>query len=126
MQELDCITALVKPTEICLEWINQLLSVDGNEPLSLEDITSDCTILLLPVFDNSQEMAEFIEDIYLDVFESELASWEEDERSWPKDLGFEQFLQWFKLEFHSMVYDFTDEIEKKDHITNIPSDEDYY
>ena len=46
-----------------------------------------------------------LEDFYEQIFESELWSWYTDERAWPEDRTFKLFLEWFTLEFHSVVED---------------------
>ncbi|VEB43206.1 Uncharacterised protein [Chromobacterium violaceum] len=48
----------------------------------------------------------------------ELASWDEDEALWPKDLSLKAFWEWFDVEIHSTVIDSVDE-----DITNSPASE---
>ncbi len=39
------------------------------------------------------------------LFEQELVGWSQDEDAWPTKRDFHTFLEWFDIEFHSMVLD---------------------
>lgn len=112
MYEVDRIVAIIKPTEKVLGWLHQ--NIEETAELTLSDIRSDSTALLLPLFDEPDEAMEFIQESYLDIFENELASWEIVEESWPTVRSFETFLKWFDVEFHSVVYDMTDDAGEMD------------
>lgn len=103
MQELERVAVVLKPTEKMLAWINE--NTESSDMLTLNDIRSDCTVLLLPTFTNEIQAEAYILDIYQIIFTHELQTWYEDENLWPKELTIELFLQWFDIEIHSMVYD---------------------
>ena len=104
MQELERVAAILKPSEVMLEWINEQ-QAEGDEKLMLEDIQLDCTVILLPTFEEEEEAEDYLNQIYEELFESELSAWNEDESTWPEDRSIDTFLEWFDIEFHSMVYD---------------------
>jgi len=104
MDELERIVAIIKPTEKCLDWLNSLPDTKPEDILSLEDIRADSTAILLPEFKRSAEAKEYIRNNYIKLFDHELETWETDKSLWPKTRSFETFLDWFDIEFHTMVY----------------------
>lgn len=74
-------------------------------PYSIESLANDCTVLLLPHFDDDDDSLEFIKKTYRQIFELELDSWSTDENTWPKKRTYSLFRKWFKIEFHSEVFD---------------------
>ena len=43
------------------------------------------------------------------LFEEHLAAWWTDEAAWPQQRDLKMFLNWFGVEFHSLVFDLCDE-----------------
>jgi hypothetical protein len=111
MEEIERVAAILKPSEIMLEWINE--QVDEDELLSLEEAQMDSTIILLPTFDNEDEAESYLNEVFDDIFMNELSVWNEDESSWPLERSLEVFLEWFDIEFHSMVYDCAEKITSR-------------
>jgi hypothetical protein len=107
MQELERVAAILKPSEIMLDWINEQQSDEGGM-LLLEDIQIDCTVILLPTFEEEEEAEDYLNQIYEELFVNELTAWNEDESTWPQDRSIDTFLEWFDIEFHSIVYDCTE------------------
>src|SRR5579864_2009093 len=106
MQELNRIISIIKPTTKMLEWLNQ--QPGQTEILTLNDIHSDCTAILIPPFDNPEDAHQYIDDMSSEIFENELTSWGVNEKDWPKSRTIEMFEAWFDVEFHSMVFDASD------------------
>ena len=104
MNTINRQVAVIKPKKPYVDWINSLPGTD--EPLSIESLNKDCTVLLLPNFDDDEESLKFIKNIYRSIFEIELDSWCTDENFWPKNRDYNIFDQWFTIEFHSEVFDF--------------------
>jgi hypothetical protein len=103
MYSVDRMVALVRPQKAFLDWLNQL---PGNEyELTLDQIRSDCTVLLVPEFDEPEEAIAYIDDIYTQVFEMELASWCEDHKLWPRERSLRLFWEWLDVEIHSTLID---------------------
>jgi len=70
-------------------------------------------VILLPVVDSDEQAESFIKDIFQDLFELELSSWIVVDEMWPENITYKMFLEWFDVEFHSMVFDsLIDDIEK--------------
>lgn len=104
MQEIERVAAILKPSETMLEWINAQAE-EENEQVTLEDIQTDCTVILLPTFDEEEDAEDYLNDIYDELFTNELSAWNEDESTWPENRSLDTFLEWFEIEFHSVVYD---------------------
>jgi hypothetical protein len=95
---------ILKPKQPFLNWLNSF----NNKNLSLEDIRSDCTVFLIPVFDSLKEVEKYIRSIFPDLFDMELGEWNVDELLWPKDRTIEMFREWFDIYFHSTIIDAVD------------------
>ena len=104
MNSINRQVAIIKPKKPYADWINSLPGAD--ELSSIESLSNDCTALLLPHFDNRDESLKFVKKIYKQIFEMELDSWSTDEKLWPKKRNYGLFHEWFKIEFHSEVFDF--------------------
>jgi hypothetical protein len=103
--------AIIKPKQPFVDWANSV----GNEKdqYSISDFSTDCSVILLPVVDSDEHAEAFIKDIFQDLFELELSSWIVDDEMWPENITYKMFLEWFYVEFHSMVFDsLKDDIEK--------------
>jgi len=103
IQPIERVAALLKPSLVMLDWINE--SSDDEDAVSLEEVHADATVILLPIFEDEEETEDYLNQIYQAIFEDELASWDEDETTWPEDRSLEVFLEWFDIELHSVVKD---------------------
>lgn len=101
LQPIERVAALLKPTQLMLDWINE--NSDEEDAITLEEAHADATIILLPLFEDEEQTEEYLSDIYLDIFEGELESWDENEETWPKERSLDTFLEWFEIEIHSLV-----------------------
>jgi hypothetical protein len=113
MQELDRVAAVLKPTEKMLTWINH--HAESEETYTLDDISTDCTVVLLPAFDDEEEAEHYLLEIFDELFASELMSWNENPTTWPEDRSIEMFLEWFDIDFHSLVYDVAELISQNEY-----------
>lgn len=117
MEELDRVAAILKPTEIMLNWINKY--AESEETYTLDDVATDCTVVLFPAFDHEEDAENYLLEVYDELFTTELMSWNDDPNTWPASRNIEMFLTWFDVEFHSLVYDAApllsdDELESDD------------
>ncbi len=103
MFEVDRIAAVVRPTKAMLEWLYTQPS--QYDHVTLESLQEDCVVLLIPPFDGPKQSMEYIRQIYKGILEAELISWGVPESARPKDCTLDTFLKWFKVEFHSVIYD---------------------
>ena len=95
--------AIIKPKQPFVDWANSV--GDEEEQYSISDLSTDCSVILLPVLDSDEHAEAFIKEIYQDVFELELSSWIVDDHTWPEKVTYKMFLEWFEVEFHSIVFD---------------------
>lgn len=95
--------AVIKPKKPFLDWLNT--APDNEVELTLDNIRADCNVLLLPDFDEPEEAVTYIDDLYEQLFEMELAAWYEDTQLWPKQRSLKLFWEWFDVELHSTVID---------------------
>lgn len=105
MYEIDRMVAIVHPTQYFAEWLNKNCNKD--DQVKLSEIQTDCTVLVIPLFESTEEAEDYLETIYQDIFENELESWCLDEDLWPKKRTLELFNKWFHIDLHSFVYDTT-------------------
>jgi hypothetical protein len=106
--------AVIRPKQPYVDWANSV-SNDGRT-YSLEELSEDCSVILLPEYDSDQHADAILRDLYPRIFEVELYSWSVDSQDWPKKRDFSKFSDWFDVELHSMVFDPSeDDIEKEPH-----------
>jgi len=103
MKTINRSVAVIKPKQLYVDWINQLPSTE--EKLTLGDLQSDCTAILIPEFDREEESKAFISAMTESLFAEELAGWCTDETCWPKKRTNRMFWKWFEVEVHSEVFD---------------------
>jgi hypothetical protein len=104
MNSINRQVAIIKPKKPYADWISSLPGID--EEYSIESLSDDCTAILLPQFDNEEQSLNFIKKIYKKLFEIELASWNTDLKTWPKNRTYKIFCEWFKIEMHTEILDF--------------------
>lgn len=107
MYFVDRMAVVLKPTETFLQWVNQLGS--DLPDLTLAQIRSNCSVFLVPVFDEPEAAVAYFDERHRDIFAAELSGWTMDESTWPKDMGLETFWQFFELEVHDTVLDLADD-----------------
>jgi hypothetical protein len=113
MFQIDRSVAIIKPKQPFVDWVNS--SADAvDDQYTIQDFSTDCSVILLPVVDSDEHAEAFIKDMFQDLFELELSSWMADDETWPENLTYKMFLEWFDVEYHSMVFDsLKDDIEKE-------------
>ena len=100
---VDRSAVVLKPTQVFLDWLNQ---TDSDLPdLTLVQLRANCSVFLIPIFDTPEQAVAYFSEHYQQIFLSELASWVEDARLYPKNLNLETFWQFFELDVHDMVLD---------------------
>ncbi len=77
----------VRPTRHFVDWINALEPTMGEDDLTLADVEHESTVYLIPEMDTPEALEAFVRERYLEILETELRAWEEDERQWPEALG---------------------------------------
>jgi hypothetical protein len=116
---VDRSAAIIRPKQPFLEWLNGL---PGNDVvLSLDEIRSDCTVILVPEAAEPEDSIAYIDDLAEKLFEQELASWVADDALWPQKRSLKLFWEWFDVEIHLGVMDAVEE-----EIHNTPADHNYH
>ncbi|MGB6010526.1 MAG: hypothetical protein WBI57_04570 [Desulfobacterales bacterium] len=111
MFQLNRSVAIIKPKQPFVDWANSV--VDEDEQYSISDFSIDCSVILLPVVNSDEEAEALIKDMFQDLFELELSSWIVIDEMWPENITYKMFMEWFDVEFHSIVFDsLKDDIEK--------------
>ncbi|WP_037586129.1 hypothetical protein [Stenoxybacter acetivorans] len=106
MYFVDRSAVVLKPTAAFLQWLK---STDDNIPeLTLTQLQSNCTTLLIPECDRPESAIAYIGERYQAIFEAEIAAWELPESQWPRDMSLTAFWQFFEAEIHDMVLDTMD------------------
>lgn len=111
MREIDRSVAIIKPKAPYIKWANSL--PDADREYAPEVFQKDCTVVLIPEFDTVREARAYVNDIWEDIFDHELNGWSTDKMWWPHNRTQKMFWQWFGVEFHSMVFDYTENEIKK-------------
>ena len=81
--------AIIKPRQPYLDW-GRCLPVPPVD-LTLDELRTDCTAILIPDFDDPAGAETFIAGIAVDLFELELDPWDRDPETWPHDRSYETF-----------------------------------
>ena len=112
MYLVDRTAAVLKPTEAFLQWLQK---TDTEMPeLTLSQLRANCTVFLLPLFDEPEEVVAYFNERFEEIFEAELSSWTIDDHAWP-ELNLDLIWQFFELEVHDTVLD----LEESD-LENMP------
>jgi hypothetical protein len=106
MYDIDRSLLVVKPKKPFFDWVQ---AVSYDEDLTLEDVREDASAYLIPELESPDEEAEILKKCYEDIFGSQLSSWYIDPQVWPQQRDFKMFLEWFDIEFHSLVFDLLNE-----------------
>jgi hypothetical protein len=102
MQLIKRSLVLIKAKQPFINWVNRK---PFSIPLTPADVNQDCLTILVPDFNTSAELMAYIAPFKEIWFEIELATWNQDEQSWPNPRTSALFDEWFDLEIHSMVWD---------------------
>ncbi len=94
---------IVRPKQPFLDWAAGL-----DDSGLLPDVEGERTIYLIPDFDTDDDAQTIIEEVYAEVFDSELYGWHIDESAWPTNRDLKTFREWFAIELHSVVEDLCD------------------
>lgn len=112
MHVINRSAAIIKPKQPFVDWANSVS--DEENKYMIKDFSTDCSVILLPGIDSDEHAEAIVQNLYNDIFEVELSSWTTDENEWPRKRKYEMFLEWFEIEYHSIVLDpFEDDIEKE-------------
>ena len=92
------------PRKAMADWIQKVMPdnlIDLSNPLEHDN----GRIYLIPEFEDSQELIEWLQKNYEPIFENELYFWCTNSEFWPKERSWEVFTEWLYISFQSMVMD---------------------
>lgn len=95
----------VKPTQVFVDWINQLDATEGEDDLTLADVGRESTIYLIGEMDSEEAVQAYVRDRFLDILENELRAWEEDVRLWPETLDWAMFERFLQVDYSYLALD---------------------
>ncbi|MEQ5800797.1 hypothetical protein [Halomonas sp. H10-9-1] len=99
----------LRPTQHFVDWINGLEPTMDGDDLTLADVERESTVYLIPEMDTPEALQEFVRERYLEILETELRAWEEDERQWPETLDWPLFQRFLQLEHSYLAIDLDNE-----------------
>jgi hypothetical protein len=105
MFDIDRSLMVVRPKQAFFDWVQ---SVNYEPNLTLARVRDDPSAYLIPELMEDSEEATILEWCYEGVFEAELEAWYTDTELWPRERNLKMFLEWFEVEFHSLVCDLLD------------------
>ena len=106
MSEINRSLVILRPKQPFLDWGMALDDEDKN--FTLEQLAEDSTAYLIPEVWDASDQEELLESYYDVLFEQQLVGWWTDETAWPQKRNLKMFLDWFEVEFHSLVFDLCD------------------
>ena len=107
MSEINRSLIILRPKQSFLDWARSL--DDESNDLTLESLNEESTAYLIPEILEDSDQEEFLKTCYDILFEEQLEGWWTDEAAWPQQRDLRMFLDWFEVEFHSLVFDLSDE-----------------
>ena len=107
MFEINRSLIILRPKEAFLDWARSL--DEDSADLTLDSLKEDSTAYLIPEIWDDSDQEEFLKVCYANLFEEQLEGWCSDEAAWPTQRELKVFLNWFEVEFHSLVFDLCDE-----------------
>lgn len=105
---LNRLLVLVTPKAPFAEWAARADPKDKTPP-TLADVRRESTAYLIEECVMEPEYLRALKRHFHDIFENELAGWYTLEETWPKNLSFAVFQEWFDFSFVSMIHDLADE-----------------
>lgn len=103
IRQLKRTAIIVKPKAPYIQWAN---SLDDDGVKLGEDFEPEHMVYLIEdMGDYLVDIEAMIEPYYEFIFEEELNAWHRRESDWPVNRDLSTFLEWFDVEYHSMIID---------------------
>jgi len=102
MRTINRYAFIVRPKKMFLDWVNY---TDPKHPMTLDEIRDEPDVYLLPEIEDPKEQQKYLETHCEKIFEHKLYAYWTDSESFPKDLSWTVFKEWFDFEILSMVID---------------------
>jgi len=98
---------IVRPKAPFVDWIRS--ADDESKHITSEEIAAEPNVYLVDDYEMDGQRDQLLAEYYKEIFEEELNSWITDESVWPKKRDLKTFKEWFHVDFHSVVFDLSDE-----------------
>ncbi len=95
-------SVIVRPKQPYLDWAAPFNDASKLMPSSVGD---DRTVYLVPEYEDDLEAMKILSECFDIIFDAELANWQQDDSTWPKNRTFSMFRDWFSIDYHSIVED---------------------
>lgn len=110
MKLLNRSALVVRPRQPFVDWVGTLDSEHSglDEPLTLAQHREEGRVYLVA----ERELVDLkgaLEEHYLELFENELAAWDELALCWPESLSLVLFLDWFEVEPLLLAFDLAEQ-----------------
>ena len=96
----------LKPRQPYADWAKSLRE-PGEAPVKLASLRSEVTVHLVEEIVDPDHFLKILEFEYEDMFREQLSGWSRDDSQWPEIRDLQMFLDWFEVEWGSMVFDLT-------------------
>lgn len=93
----------VIPKEPFLNWLNKLEVELELQKTTLDTLIDDTYIYVIKLDSYEEEIEEYLEEHFSQIFKNELETWSLEVEKWPEDRSLEVFNEWFECKVHNMV-----------------------
>ena len=97
---------VVKPKQPYADWADSLRE-PHEPPVNLASLCTELTIYLVDEIVSPGHLREILEVEYKDIFREQLHGWSRDDYQWPRVGDLDMFLDWFEVEWGSLIFDLT-------------------
>lgn len=102
MKRLNRCALLIRPLAPYLEWAAK---VSDDDFIDEDEADSLASTYLLPDLEDEDDVENLLAEHAAWVFETELAQWNPDSKTWPEDRGLDGLLKWFAVDLVPLVVD---------------------
>ncbi len=92
-----------------LNWLKKLDKLEGFKRIDYEEERRSSSIYIIPEIIEIKKRKDYVKSICKDLFEHELGFYYRDEKYWPEDRSWKNFVKWFSIEYHDIIYEVKDE-----------------
>lgn len=94
---------VLKAKEPFVVW-NNSLEEDGRK-FPREEVNENPTAYIIPEMEVPEDLENYLQDTYRDLFRNELYKWWRNEEDWPGNLDYKKFREWFEVQYSPVVFD---------------------
>jgi len=95
----------VLPRQPFVDWVNRLPDDELSQPMTLDEHRQEGTVYLVDEFESEDSVDQTLAASWAQIFENELAAWDEFGDSWPADRSQAMFKEWFEVQPQVLALD---------------------